>query len=67
MELDSLRMMTTTTTWINAASNSTEYVIGERSGRTETTDYANCHYTTCAGHEDDTICNDVMSPIWDGR
>ncbi|XP_028230615.1 uncharacterized protein LOC114410917 [Glycine soja] len=67
MELDSLRMMTTTTTWINAASNSTEYVIGERSGRTETTDYANCHYTTCAGHEDDTICNDVMSPLWDGR
>ncbi|KAK7277690.1 hypothetical protein RJT34_22705 [Clitoria ternatea] len=69
MELESLRMMATTSAWINARSSSTEYVVGERSGLSET-DYANCNYTfnnACTGPEDDTICNGVMSPLWDGR
>ena len=67
MELESLRTMTTTSL-INSSSNGAEYVIGERSGSAER-DTANCHYTYAisAGPEDDTICNDVMSPLWDGR
>ncbi|KAL9313670.1 hypothetical protein ACSQ67_019122 [Phaseolus vulgaris] len=67
MELGSLKTMTTTSL-INATSNGAEYVIGERSGSAER-DTANCHYTyaKCAGPEDDAICNDVMSPLWDGR
>lgn len=67
MELGSLKTMTTTSL-INVTSNGAEYVIGERSGSAER-DTANCHYTyaKCAGPEDDAICNDVMSPLWDGR
>ena len=68
MELESLKTMTATTSLISATSNAAEYVIGERSGSAER-DTANCHYTygIRAGPEDDTICKDVMSPLWDGR
>ncbi|XP_029125056.1 wall-associated receptor kinase 2 [Cajanus cajan] len=59
-ELDGLRMMTPTT-----------YVIGEGSCQSQIeTNYENCRYThttSCTGPEDDTICKDVMSPLWDGR
>ncbi|KAJ1376617.1 Wall-associated receptor kinase, galacturonan-binding domain [Sesbania bispinosa] len=67
MELDSLRMMATTPR-TNTPSNATEYGIGERSALKDCTG-SHSHYTnaTCVGHEDDTICNDVMSPLWDGR